>query len=1090
MTARILLMSFVLGFVAFAAPNSSALLSPASAVHVEAGVEYMPDVIIVAFAEDFSPLQPYMIDGTVLTGIQKVDDLNRNYSAVEMRPLFPGAERHGRRDMAGYYAITFGETPDLMTVLEAYDRLDIVEHVEPNGIHPVCYEPNDPMIGQQWAITVVEARGAWDVSHGNPDVILGIPDTGVDWDHPDLQADVWLNEAEIGGSNGVDDDDNGYVDDYRGWDWVTGGYNCDVEGGEDCYTADNDPMDFAGHGSHCSGIASAVTDNGVGVAGLAFDCRIMALRVGWLARDGIGYINMGYAASAFYYATDNGAVGLSCSWGSSNSGGLGVAVDYAVSNGLIIMSAAGNSNNQVASYLCSRSDVVAVAATDASDQKASFSSYGTWVDVSAPGVSIRSTVFDDSYANYSGTSMSSPYVLGLVGLLWSAEPDLRPEDVKNRIFDTADDIDDLNPGYEGLLGAGRINAYAALASTNYPNFVAEGTEVTIVDDDGDGILNPGESLELVVTLHNIWADAGNVMGVLRGNDDITVTDSLFDFGDIPHDGYGDNSASPFGLTVNEEALTGPSVVTLHLEADGDFESDLGLEIVISLDQLGFPLEIPGNIQSSPLIVDFDGDGEFEIVLGCNQSQVFAIEATGVNSLGWPKDVTGEVISGPAVGDLDNDEDLEVVAVSKPGLIYAWEANGTLLPGFPVDKGVLMYSGPMLVDLDGNRDLEIVAGSFQSNDIFVLNHDGSDFEGWPVTGGNKWYGSPASADIDGDGLSEIVYAGFDSLLSVFDADGSYIEGFPVTLDNTVWSSASAGDVDGDNQPEIAVATFAGSLYLVNHDGSVVGGFPVNVGSAVRSAPSMADLDGDGTPEVLFGANDGNLYAVDADGSFLPGFPVETGGTLTASAVVGDLTGDGQPDIVVGAGDGVLYGYDASGAVLRNFPIGGSTTGQMTATPALWDLDGDGDLEIAAGISGAGQNLMVIDYKEQVSLADLQWRNFGRDIWRSHNFDAVITSTDPPVSVPLEFGLRQNYPNPFNAQTTIKFTLPSSGDVKLTVYDLLGRRIRILHSGYLGAGEHALVWDGLNQSGAVASSGIYFYRLESAGGSRTMRMLLLK
>jgi hypothetical protein len=472
----ILLTSIGLASATLLSPGLASALSPESAVHFEEGVAYMPNVIIVAFTPENVPLAPVLQNGVAITGINEVDELNLLFDATAMRQLFPGAEKHGEIEMAGYYSITFRDGPDLMSLLEAYGRLDAVDHVEPDGIHPIHYDPNDPMLTQQWGIAKIEAGGAWDITQGDPDVVLGIPDTGVDWDHPDLEADVWLNEAEVNGTPGVDDDNNGYVDDFRGWDWVTG-----VNGapGEDDQTPDNDPMDFAGHGSHVGGITSAATDNGVGVAGVGFNCKIMALRVGWQDPNGNGWIRMDFAASAFYYATDNGARGLNCSWGSSNSGGLGAATTNAIENGLIVISSAGNNNNQSPSYLCSRDDVISVAATNSSDQKASFSSYGTWVDISAPGVGIRSTVFDDSYANYDGTSMASPHVLGLVGLIWSAEPSLTTEEVISRIYDTADNIDDLNPGYEGLLGSGRINAHAALASPYSPNIEAVEQVITI-----------------------------------------------------------------------------------------------------------------------------------------------------------------------------------------------------------------------------------------------------------------------------------------------------------------------------------------------------------------------------------------------------------------------------------------------------------------------------------------------------------------------------------------------------------------------------------------------------------------------------------
>jgi hypothetical protein len=1086
----ILLTSICLASATLFSPGLASALSPESAIHLEEGVEYMPDAIIVAFTPENVPLAPALQGGVVITGIDEVDELNLLFDVTRMRQLFPGAERYGKIEMAGYYSITFRYGLDLMAVLEAYDKLNAVHHVEPDGIHKVLYDPNDPMVSQQWAIAKIEARGAWDITHGDPDIILGIPDTGMDWDHPDLEADVWLNEAEVNGEEQVDDDRNGYVDDYRGWDWVTSGYLCDYGGGEDCSEADNNPMDFAGHGSHVGGITSAVTDNGVGVAGVGFNCKIMALRIGWQATDGGGYIGMGFAASAFYYAANNGAKGLNCSWGSSNSGGLGAATDYAIANGLIIISAAGNDNNQSPSYLCNRSDVIAVAATTSSDQKASFSCYGSWVDVSAPGVNIRSTVFDDSYTNWDGTSMAAPHVLGLAGLIWSAEPTLTRQEVTTRIEDTADNIDDLNPGYEGLLGSGRINAYAALASPYLPNILAVDQDITITDDDGDGILNPGESFELAITLENIWADATNVTATLHSNDVFSVSDSVASFGDIPHGGSGDNADSPYVLTSGDDAIPDASTLVLNVQADGEYEADLDIIITLSLDQSGFPLELPGNIESSPLIFDFDMDGRNELIVGTNEDYVYAIEANGDNSPGWPQPVSNDVLSGPAVGDLAANGSFQIVAVTKTGDFYAWNADGSLLPNFPVEKGGPFYSGAMLIDLDGNNDLEIVAGSFSDDNIYVLNHDGSDYSGWPFAGEAGWYGSPSSGDLDGDDLSEIVYADFSSNIHALNTDGGYVDGFPVSLGNVVRSAVSVGDVDGDTHAEIAVATWSGDLYLINHDGTTVEGFPVNVGGSVQSTPSMADVDGDGAPEVLLGDNSGMLHVIDADGSELPGFPVETGGSIAASVVAGDITGDGQADILVGAGDGTIYGYEADGSMIPNFPIPGSTAGQITGTVALGDLDSDGDMEIAVGIRGIGANLMVIDYKDSASPADLQWPNFGKDVWRSNDFADVVTAVDDALEVPLAFGLSQNYPNPFNAKTTIQFSLGSPGETSLSIFDLLGRRIRVLQSGFLNAGSHSYVWDGTNESGKVIASGVYFYRLESAEGSRTMRMLLLK
>ena len=357
--------------------------------------------------------------------------------------------------------------------------------------------------------------------------------------------------------------------------------------------------------------------------------------------------------------------------------------------------------------------------------------------------------------------------------------------------------------------------------------------------------------------------------------------------------------------------------------------------------------------------------------------------------------------------------------------------------------------------------------------------------------NRWYGSPAAGDLDNDGDMEIIYAGFDSLLHAFDSDGSEMSGFPISLDDVVWGASAVGNLDGDANPEIAVVTGSASLYVVNHDGSLMSGYPVSSTGIIRSTPSIGDIDGDGTPEVIFGGNDGDVHVYDVgDGAEITGFPQSTGSSVTATSVVGDITGDSQADIIAGNSGGDVYGFESDGSIVSNFPISVPTGGQITSTLALGDLDGDGDMEVVLGVRSTEQNLIVIDYKAAASESNLQWPNFGCDIWRSNNSMDVVTSADEPSSVPYVFGLSQNYPNPFNAQTTIEFSLGVPGQVDLSVFDLLGRRIVSLESGLLSAGRHSLIWDGANSSGKIVASGIYFYRLESPEGTKTMRMLLLK
>lgn len=474
-------------------------------------IQYVPNEFVVKLKADIQAFTMGAENGVPVIGMRAFDILNHRFGIDRMKAEFPGSKAEpGVPDLSRHYVLRFRAPIALERVMNAYAENPFVENVEPIGIHPVRGVPDDPYFDDppvsfpyyQWhfeqgsADHDVDAAAAWDLETGDASVIMGILDSGVRYYHRDLggylapddvtQGNMWINSGEYGNgkeSNGVDDDDNGYVDDWIGWDWVDGVRPCHKT--EDCSTPDNDPRDHNGHGTHVAGIVGAITNNtycGVGMAGgwnasryePSNGVKLMALRVGWSDRSGNGWVRMDFAAQAMYYAANMGATAVNCSWGSSNSGGLADAVDYAISQGVLVVAAAGNANSETFDYLGGRTDVMDVAATDSFDVRASFSNYGTWVEVSAPGVDVLSTFhsYDDPANDYiamiSGTSQACPHVVGLAALLKSYEPTLSSSDIWNYIVNYADPIDHLNPGYEGKLGSGRINAYVSLSEVGEP----------------------------------------------------------------------------------------------------------------------------------------------------------------------------------------------------------------------------------------------------------------------------------------------------------------------------------------------------------------------------------------------------------------------------------------------------------------------------------------------------------------------------------------------------------------------------------------------------------------------------------------------
>jgi subtilisin family serine protease len=327
-----------------------------------------------------------------------------------------------------------------------------VEWAEPNYTIALDLIPNDPQFAIRQTIYLsdyLQMPAAWDFTMGRPEIVVAILDTGVDINHEDLATGIWTNPLEIP-NNGIDDDGNGFVDDVHGWNFAQGS---------------NSVADDHGHGTHVAGIAAARTNNVKGIAGMAGGATIMPVKVFPPPPNAIGtYEDL---IMGIIYAADNGARVINMSLGATSySRGEEAAVDYAWAHGAVVVAAAGNQGSNVYHYPAAHPNVLAVAATDASDQRVPFSNWGDFVDVAAPGYSVYSTYRNNSYGSMSGTSMASPHVAGLAALILSLNPQLTNAQVRELIEQNSDDRGAA--GWDPYFGHGRINGRKALAAVQPP----------------------------------------------------------------------------------------------------------------------------------------------------------------------------------------------------------------------------------------------------------------------------------------------------------------------------------------------------------------------------------------------------------------------------------------------------------------------------------------------------------------------------------------------------------------------------------------------------------------------------------------------
>ncbi len=353
----------------------------------------------------------------------------------------------------GSYTVTMNSGIEDSQAISYYSSLPTVTSVEPDYTIQVNVTPNDSLYSSLYGMSKISAPTAWDSTTGSGDFIVAVIDTGVDYNHPDLAANMWRNPAEVNG-DGIDNDGNGIIDDYYGANFIGS-------------TNSGNPFDDNGHGTHVAGTIGAIGNNSIGVAGVNWNVKIMALK--FLNAQGSG--SLSDAVEALNYAVSQGVKVSNNSWGGGGySSTMFNALQAAQNAGHIFVAAAGNSNVNIdtsPSYPASYNvaNVVAVASTTSTDARSSFSNYGVnTVDIAAPGSGIVSTTPNNTYSNYSGTSMATPHVAGAIALYWDANPTATAAEVIARLKETGDTVSGLTSVVQG---GKRLNV-GELIGTNVP----------------------------------------------------------------------------------------------------------------------------------------------------------------------------------------------------------------------------------------------------------------------------------------------------------------------------------------------------------------------------------------------------------------------------------------------------------------------------------------------------------------------------------------------------------------------------------------------------------------------------------------------
>ncbi len=784
------------------------------------------------------------------------------------RVVTPGQGSHPLRAAIGRtWTLRFARRVDLGAVIAHYEATPGVEWASPNilfetlqgsAVPPIV--PNDPEYENLWNLESIAMPRAWAIERGDPSVVVAIVDTGVTLDHPDFEGQLWTNPGEIPG-NRVDDDDNGFVDDVQGWDFVEAPT---AAGRGDFNEPDGDPTDETGHGTHVAGIVAARPDNGIDIAGVAWNCRLMPVRSGFAASGGGTFLQEDDSAAGIIYAVENGASVISMSWGDERGSRLlRDTLEYAHAMGVVLVSASGNENHDSVLYPAAFPEVISVAASAHDTGAAYFTNATAEVDLLAPGVSVLSLHTEGRLRTLSGTSMAAPHVAGVAALMLSKRPNLGVDDVK-RI----------------LVASGSA-------------LVDEGRAV------GVPLLNARNALTLSDTLVAEITNAGIGMG---GDNALEVVGSV---GGPRYAGYRllvGESATPaeWELLVNVRGGESAGLHrTLHAwDTSGVQEGTYTLRLEA--------YDSSGALARAQRVVEIDHTPPVAL-----RHEFFHALSQGAGApflwVEWDDFVNASLTIRDATTGVVRD----TTEFATPQRHYIIGLDAELPDGEWTYTFVATNFAGMSTTVEGAASSDIEYANPGSRSVRAGNRAPSlDI-------------APRLADFDGDGLPEIVGSspggeGF-VFTQVFEArDGGQFRSAHQFRD--FFTPLDVGDLDGDGLAEV-LGQMGDDLILL--EAPTANAFPSELiwtGERLKNG-RIVDADGDGSPEILATTGGSTLVVVRAvgDNAFEEAASLRNGTSgvnfLTRSRVVGDIDGNGSREILFGDADGNLVAFRWDGAELR-------------------------------------------------------------------------------------------------------------------------------------------------------------------------------